>query len=154
LARAGLLLTEDDSDDRRTLAALQLRSSVVRHATGDLHGAVDELCRGLTGTFEHMTRDRSEVADVLQDHASYLLDRDPAAAAAMLGVSGRMRVRPMLEHACVVWSSVEATGRAVLGDETFDAERSRGETLSRQELLVLCQRILRPAGVPAVNSAP
>lgn len=138
--RAASLLPRDHGDDRRIHTVVRLRSSVVRHAAGELPAARDALREALSDSLEHLSRDRDEAADALQMHAGHLVDRDPAVAARLLGASDRLRRREP-GRLIPARRRTEQAARLALGDEDFAQCRHAGAALDHEGLLALCGQI-------------
>ncbi|MEU4622080.1 helix-turn-helix domain-containing protein [Actinoplanes sp. NPDC023801] len=147
--RAARLLPGDDGD-RRIHTLVRLRSSVVRHAAGELPAARDALREALSDSLEHLSRDREEVADALQMHAGHVVGRDPAVAARLLGASDRLRRRE-LGWLVPARRRTEQAARLALGDEDFARCRQAGAALDHEGLVALCDEIARLPQPPLVR---
>lgn len=125
-------LTDDPRDDRRTMALLDIRSSVVLHLAGDRAAAGRRLARAVPTATGHDMHVRLDLADALETHAGLLAGDHPAAAVRLLGAADELRgpidrVRPAATAEAVM-TTIEYC-RAALGAVTFDRERAIGAVL-------------------------
>lgn len=132
-SRAGELLAEADHDDRRTPTVIDLRRSVVAHATGERARAAGLLRHAAPAGLQCPERDKEEVAYAMEMHADLMSVRDATAAARMLGMAGRIRgrsTRPATPAWRMVAERATETCRKRLGDNIFRHWYQRGfETL-------------------------
>jgi tetratricopeptide (TPR) repeat protein len=97
MARQGIALLGESWDDRRAIAVIGLRCSVIWHAAGEPATAVETLRRVLPMALASTDRDREEVALVLELHSALLAPRAPVPAAQLLGAADAIRrgsIRP------------------------------------------------------------
>jgi predicted ATPase/transcriptional regulator with XRE-family HTH domain len=137
----GPLLDSIAGDDPRATAVVELRRSVILHAAGRRAEAARVLRAALPAALDHTARDREQVAGVLEMHAWLMVTRDPATAAALLGVGGRLRRRPVPETTAALIDQVGRAGRAALGDRAFERQYREGAGPHRVGLVALCDRI-------------
>ncbi|HEX6682403.1 MAG TPA: helix-turn-helix domain-containing protein [Candidatus Limnocylindrales bacterium] len=139
-ARATALLQEEEHDDRRTPAMIDLRRSVTAHAAGDRARAAELLRQAVPAGLESPERDREEVAYAIEMHADLTASRDAVAAARMLGTAGWLR-RASTRYATPAWLAVTRRAasacRKRLGANAFEREYGRGFSVEPQSLAEL-----------------
>jgi predicted ATPase/DNA-binding XRE family transcriptional regulator len=143
-AREAEELIGQSGEDRRTEAVVGLRCSVVRHAAGDLAGAVARLRGAVHVAADYADRDRSELALVLEWHAALAADRVPAVAATLLGAASAEREaagRPGSAAGKAVVDGAAARCRAALGPDGYAREYRRGAALPPGALAEVCARL-------------
>jgi predicted ATPase/DNA-binding XRE family transcriptional regulator len=141
-ARQAVALLGGSSDDRRTLAVIGLRYSVVLHASGERVAAAEALHQVLPMALDSTERDRDEAANALESHAMLLAPRDPSVAANLLGAAHRIRhgsIRPVSEATATAAVRAAETCRAALGPHRFDRQHTRGTTMDRDSLVTISE---------------
>lgn len=139
--RALRLLGDAEGDDHRTEAVTRMRCSVVQHASGDTTQAAQELSNAVATAIDYTSRDRDQVADAFQRHASYLVQHDPRTAAVMLGAGEQVRRRRVPASVKEIRDRTSAVAQQKLGEAGYEEEFRSGMELDRDGLIVLCRKI-------------
>jgi predicted ATPase/transcriptional regulator with XRE-family HTH domain len=139
-ARQATALLAGSSDDRRTVAVIGLRYSVVLHAAGERVAAAEALDQVLPVALDSTERDRDEAANALESHAMLLAPHNPTVAANLLGAAHRIRqgsIRPVSEATATAALIAAETCRAALGPNGFHHQHTRGTTMDRDSLVAI-----------------